>query len=125
MMWWWPRCAGIVGIPLDGFGAVRVGKGAEPMAAQNLHAVQRLFLTREKRLNLFWRIFLFLIGFFILDVVSEALGSVIADRLGWQSDYAQFLSALFSVPLILGYTLLFRLRVDKRSSKGLALTPLR
>src|SRR5689334_7151858 len=95
------------------------------MAAQDVNVIQTAFLTRERHLNLFWRIFLFLVGFFILDVVSEALGSLIADRLGWPQEYAQFVSSFFSVPLILGYTFVFRLRIDKRPWRGMALTPLR
>jgi uncharacterized protein len=91
------------------------------MAARDLTVIQGTTATQERQMNLILRIFLYIVGFFLLDIVSEVIGSGIADKAGWAQNYGQFVSSFFSIPLILGFTYLFRRRLDKRPWSGMAL----
>ncbi len=102
------------------------------MALQTRNSVQRMFFASDKRLNLFWRILLYLCGFSVLIlVVSPILAKLIV--LGLLSNLpflvqdllANGLILLFAVLGVLGLTYLLRRYVDKRSWSGIALTPFR
>lgn len=94
------------------------------MAAHSRNLLQKAFVTDDSRLNVFWRIFFYIPGFFILDVAGEILAQLVGNAFRWPDIAWQALSALFTIPAILGFTYFFRLRVDRRSWRGMALTPL-
>ena len=102
------------------------------MTLQKRNGIQRMFLASDKRLNLFWRVLLYLCGFSVLIlVVSPILVKLIL--FGWSNNLPIVVQALlvdgllllFSVLGVLGLTYLFRRYVDKRPWRGIALTPFR
>ncbi len=101
------------------------------MAIQKRDGIQRIFLAHDKRLNLFWRILLYLFGIFVILLAIPILAKPIL--LGLLSNLPLLVQALlanglfmvFNVLGVLGWTHFFRRYVDKRPWRGIALTPLR
>ncbi|HLZ57861.1 MAG TPA: type II CAAX endopeptidase family protein [Ktedonosporobacter sp.] len=94
------------------------------MVAHKRSLLQRAFVTDDRRPNVFWRILCYICSFFVLDVVAEILAELVVALLRWPQTIVQPVSVLFTIPAIFGFTYFFRLCVDRRSWRGIALTPL-
>lgn len=94
------------------------------MVAHNRSLLQKAFVTGDRRLNLFWRVFLYICGVFVLDVASGILAEVVVALLRLPQTLLQPVSVIFLIPSIFGFTYFFRVRVDRRPWRGVALTPL-
>lgn len=94
------------------------------MVTHNRSLFQRAFVTDDRRLNVFWRILFYLCGVFVLELASEILAEVVVALLRMPQTLLQPVSVLFLIPSIFVFTSFFRKRVDQRSWRGVALTPL-
>ncbi len=92
------------------------------MVVQNRNSAQRLFLTNDRRLNLFWRILLFVFLYFLLNALFALIGKGLDNRLPSNLGYALY--ALLIIPITFWLTYRFRHSIDKRSWRGVGLTPL-
>src|SRR5947209_11291528 len=101
------------------------------MAAQEISGGRRLFLAQDRRLNLFWRIVLYLIGVLLILVLSlllvPPLLSIGAKGLPLivRASLGNGLVLLINIPGVLGLTYFFRRHIDYRQWKGMALTSLK
>lgn len=94
------------------------------MAAQEHNGVQRIFLAHDRRLNLFWRVLLYEIAYFVLMVFCLLLGVLAAvairGEIGTVVGELLFSATFVSLTIVLTYQ--FRRSIDRRSWRGMALT---
>ena len=95
------------------------------MAVQNRNIFLLPFVAKDRRLHLLWRILLYVIGFFVIDVILSEVALAVAKRIGWQDVVGQAFAGFLLVPATLGFTYLFRRFRDRKPWRGMAVTPLR
>ncbi|HEX2037637.1 MAG TPA: type II CAAX endopeptidase family protein [Chloroflexota bacterium] len=94
-------------------------------ATQPRRSLLQLFVTAEGRLNLFWRLFLYLLGFFTILLICLVLRELLRQVVGVGELGSALLYAVMVVPAQASFTYLFRRHVDRRPWADFGLTPLR
>jgi hypothetical protein len=86
-----------------------------------------LLLTQDRRLNLFWRLLLYMLSFFVMIILTAIPGTLLVQIFHWPdgSTIINVSSAVINIPIWLGWTFFYRRKVDKRSWSGIGLMVLR
>jgi membrane protease YdiL (CAAX protease family) len=86
--------------------------------------VKDLFVTGERRLNLLWRLLLYLLSWWVVFVLSAVPATVLALLLRWPASYQNAAFAVFAIPALIGWTYVYRRWIDRRPWAGIGLTRL-
>lgn len=80
------------------------------------------FLSRDGRLNLVWRITLYLAGWWVVFFVAAAVATVVSALFHWPVGGKNAVAAVVGTALLIGWTYLCRRLVDRRPWHGIGLT---
>lgn len=86
--------------------------------------LRRVFLADEGRLNLVWRIALYLLSWWVVFFVAIIVATLVAAALHWPDRGKNAVGAVTAIALLIPWTWFYRRRVDRRPWRGIGLTKL-
>jgi membrane protease YdiL (CAAX protease family) len=81
--------------------------------------LRRLVVETDGRLNMVWRLVLYMLSWWVVFFVALIPATVIATSLQWPDLGKNVVLVVFAIPLLIGWTHLYRRRVDRRSWSGI------
>lgn len=87
-----------------------------------MSTVARAFVSADGRLNLFWRVTLYLLSWWVVFFVAAALATLVANLFHWDDRGKNAAGAVIGSALLIGWTYLYRRLVDRRPWRGIGLT---
>src|SRR5215471_20957191 len=96
--------------------------GAPEATVPAMHTLRRAFLADDGRLNLAWRVILYLLSWWVVFFVAIVVATVVAALFHWPDGGKNAVAAVFGSALLIVWTYLYRRWVDRRPWRGIGLT---
>jgi membrane protease YdiL (CAAX protease family) len=97
--------------------------GAAPAATvAAMHTLRRAFVADDGRLNLVWRVVLYLLSWWVVFFLGIVLATLVANLLHWDDRGKNAAVAVFASGLLIAWTAVYRRWVDRRPWRGIGLS---
>ena len=96
--------------------------GAPEATVPAMHTLRRAFMADDGRLNLAWRVILYLLSWWVVFFVAIVVATVVAALLHWSDSGKNAVGAVVGSALLIAWTWLYRRRIDRRPWPGIGLT---
>jgi membrane protease YdiL (CAAX protease family) len=97
--------------------------GPEPAATvAAMNTLRRAFVADDGRLNLVWRVVLYLLSWWVVFFLGIILATLVANLFHWDDRSRNAAVAVFAVALLIAWTAVYRRWVDRRPWRGIGLT---
>jgi membrane protease YdiL (CAAX protease family) len=87
-----------------------------------MHTLRRIFAADDGRLNLAWRLTLYLLSWWVVFFVAIIVATVVAALFHWPDAGKNAVTAVSATALLIAWTYLYRRWVDRRPWRGIGLT---
>src|SRR5437588_232039 len=87
-----------------------------------MHTLRRAFVADDGRLNLVWRVVLYLLSWWVVFFLGIVPATLVANLFHWDDRGKNAAFAVFGSALLIAWTAVFRRWVDRRPWRGIGLT---
>ena len=87
-----------------------------------MHILRRAFMAGDGRLNLFWRVILYLLSWWVVFFMAIVVATGVAALLHWSDSGKNAVTAVVGAALLLVWTWVYRRWIDRRPWRGIGLT---